>query len=76
MLREFEENYQRVFGAAFDAGVRSARDLSDAEITSLRRYTGMVGLIAEHVAMMRERGAGHVDGARDEHRERRRQPQP
>lgn len=54
MVREYDESYQRVFRAAFDAGVRIARELPDAEVESLRRYTGVVGLVAEHVAMTRE----------------------
>lgn len=54
MLREYEESYQRVFRAAFDAGVRIAQELPDADVESLRRYTGVVGLVAEHVAMTRD----------------------
>lgn len=56
MLREYDETYQRVFRAAFDAGVRIAQELPDAEVESLRRYTGVVGLVAEHVAMTRDDG--------------------
>jgi hypothetical protein len=57
MLREYEESYQRVFRAAFDAGVRIAEELPDEEVESLRKYSGVVGLVAEHVAMARDRSA-------------------
>lgn len=55
MLDEYDETYRRVFRAAFDAGVRAAQDLPDEDIQTLRRYSGVVGLIAEHVALTRER---------------------
>jgi hypothetical protein len=55
MLEEYDERYLRVFGAAFEAGVLAAQELSDDDLALLRRYSGVVGLIADHVALTRER---------------------
>lgn len=55
MLDEYDERYRRVFRAAFDAGVRAAEELPDEDVQTLRRYSGVVGLIAEHVALTRKR---------------------
>lgn len=64
MLQDYDDRYQRVFRAAFDAGVRSAEDLPDEDVEHLRRYTGVVGLVAEHVALTRERSQSRSEAAR------------
>lgn len=50
-----DEAYMRVFSSSFSAGVEAAEELSDVELQTLRRYTGIVGLVAEHVLLARGR---------------------
>ena len=43
----------QVFNAAMTAAIERVRQLPDDEIAELARYSGIVGLAAEHVKMSR-----------------------
>jgi len=47
------ESYMQVFNAAMTAAVERVRQLPDEEIARLTRYSGIVGLAAEHVQASR-----------------------
>ena len=53
MRRSLSESYMQVFNAAMTAAVDRVRQLSDEEIARLTRYSGIVGLAAEHVQAAR-----------------------
>lgn len=53
MRRSHSESYMQVFNAAMTAAVDRVRQLPDEEIARLRRYSGIVGLAAEHVQAAR-----------------------
>jgi len=53
MRASYSEEYFRVFGAAFDAAVEAATRLSDQELDSLARYSGIVGIAAKQVRAAR-----------------------
>jgi hypothetical protein len=53
MRGNYSEEYLRVFGAAFSAAVEAAAQLSDRELDSLVRYSGIVGMAAEQVKAVR-----------------------
>jgi hypothetical protein len=53
MQRSFSESYRQVFDAAMTAAVDRMRQLPDDEIARLARYSGIVGLAAEHVKASR-----------------------
>jgi hypothetical protein len=53
MQRSFSESYKQVFDAAMTAAVDRVRQLPDDEIARLARYSGIVGLAAEHVKASR-----------------------
>jgi hypothetical protein len=55
IAREYGESYSRIFEAAFNAGIEAAAQFSDAEIERLSRYTGIVGMVAQHVKETRAR---------------------
>ncbi len=50
-----DETYMHVFRSSLSAGVEAAEELSDVELETLRRYAGIVGLVAEHVLLARSR---------------------
>jgi hypothetical protein len=53
MRGSYSEPCLRVFGAAFSAAVEAALQLSDRELESLARYSGIVGMAAEQVKAAR-----------------------
>lgn len=53
LLHEYSDPYRQVFDAAVLAGVKSAQELSDAELAGLESYSGIVGLIAQNVLCSR-----------------------
>ena len=53
MHGSYSEEYLRVFGAALSAAVEVAAELSDRELESLARYSGIVGMAAEQVKAAR-----------------------
>lgn len=53
MRRSLSESYKQVFNAAMTAAVDRVRQLPDEEIARLTRYSGIVGLAAEHVQALR-----------------------
>jgi hypothetical protein len=53
MRRSLSESYMQIFNAAMSAAVDRVRQLSDEEIARLTRYSGIVGLAAEHVRASR-----------------------
>jgi len=55
MREPYDESYLRVFNAAMSAAVDAAWGLPDREIERLKRYSGIVGLAAEHVQTTRSR---------------------
>ena len=55
MQGDYSESYLRIFGAAFDAGLEAASHLSDRELEKLSRYSGIVGIVAQHIKEQRAR---------------------
>ena len=53
MDSSLSESYMQVFNAAMTAAIERMRQLPDDEIAELARYSGIVGLAAEHVKMSR-----------------------
>ena len=53
MDNSFSDSYMQVFDAAMTAAVERIRELPDEEIAELARYSGIVGLAAEHVQTSR-----------------------
>ncbi|HEY8029789.1 MAG TPA: hypothetical protein VIE38_09800 [Gaiellaceae bacterium] len=53
MHRSLSESYMEIFNAAMTAAVDRVRQLPDEEIARLTRYSGVVGLAAEHVKASR-----------------------
>jgi hypothetical protein len=56
--------YMKVFREALGAAVEAIRALSDEQVDLLARYSGVVGLAAEHVK--RTRGRALQQAPRDE----------
>ncbi len=53
MQRSLSDSYMQVFNAAMTAAFDRVRQLPDEEIARLTRYSGIVGLAAEHVKASR-----------------------
>ena len=53
MQRSLSDSYMQVFNAAMTAAVDRVRQLPDEEIAELARYSGIVGIAAEHVKASR-----------------------
>jgi hypothetical protein len=52
----YDPAYLRLFDATLSAGVAAAEDMPDADLERLSAYTGIVGIVAQHVLSTR-RGA-------------------
>jgi len=58
LFREYGDAYQQLFEGALAGGIERARGLSDADLRDLERYSGIVGLVAQHVLESRRLAAG------------------
>ena len=52
-MQRLSDSYMQVFNAAMTAAVERLQQLPDDEIAELTRYSGIVGLAAEHVQATR-----------------------
>jgi len=49
----YDPAYLRLFDASLAAGVAAAEELPDADLERLSSYTGIVGIVAQHVLVTR-----------------------
>jgi hypothetical protein len=57
----YDPAYLKVFDAAFATGIEAAEELADEDLERLSAYSGMVGIVAQHVLQTRRtRGASEV----------------
>lgn len=63
-LGRYDDTYMSVFAPALEATLDVATDLSDDELERLARYSGIVGLAAEHVLFGRSSGVARPSASR------------
>jgi len=55
----YDPAYVRLFDASLTAGVAAAEDLPDEDLERLSSYTGIVGIVAQHVLTTRRSAPEH-----------------